>query len=469
MKVAVFATMKKTAASVKLAAAAGAAVRRLRVAKHLEGQVNKMVGFCLSQAQRQAQGGRGLSLAEAGRFVCRWGCGCGRCRLEDEGEVPLEAWAKTTSEFVFALRRLEIAGRKLHGESGKVLVDQLPQAERALETGLANLFSRLCCEIHKHQLDGSVYEWDGKHDCHPALTDVSVSMGTEMAVLVNAFMEGVYAEEAEKIGVSSKRVEAETLHRIRSEQGKSTPLLTEFVDPPGGYPTCISTGFWSDESGEEERDEQFEEELAVQEALMAEATAGNATEDTLEDDTRKAAKEMGCCLLWLNCIWNLLCAVASVGAALVAGVCLVLVFVAEAVWSGSGSFWRGILHAMITLPTTAIVFLFLRSRLAIVELFSAVRKGVAQAEQLCDAATVEENAAGGVVLAKSVSDQADGDEGTDSDEKLPPPSGGVAPNCRGGKASSRAAMRVGGRRRQSAKRQHKTFDPGGSAGDAGAD
>ena len=249
MKVAVFATMKKTAASVKLAAAAGAAERRLRVAKHLEGQVNTMVGFCLSQAQRQAQGGRGLSLAEAGRFVCRWGCGCGRCRLEDEGEVPLEAWAKTTSEFVFALRRLEIAGRKLHGESGKVLVDQLPQAERALETGLANLFSQLCCEIHKHQLDGSVYEWDGKHDCHPALTDVSVSMGTELAVLVNAFMEGVYAEEAEKIGVSSKRVEAETLHRIRSEQGKSSPLLTEFVDPPGGYPTCISTGFGAMRAG----------------------------------------------------------------------------------------------------------------------------------------------------------------------------------------------------------------------------
>ena len=48
MKVAVFATMKKTAASVKLAAAAGAAERRLRVAKHLEGQVNKMVGFCLA-------------------------------------------------------------------------------------------------------------------------------------------------------------------------------------------------------------------------------------------------------------------------------------------------------------------------------------------------------------------------------------------------------------------------------------
>ena len=55
MKVAVFATMKKTAASVKLAAAAGAAERRLRVAKHLEGQANTMVGFCLSQAQRQAQ------------------------------------------------------------------------------------------------------------------------------------------------------------------------------------------------------------------------------------------------------------------------------------------------------------------------------------------------------------------------------------------------------------------------------
>ena len=71
-----FAIMKKTAASVKLAA--GATERRLRVAKHLEGQVDKMVGICLSQAQRQAQGGRGLSLA---RFVCRWGCGCGKCRL----------------------------------------------------------------------------------------------------------------------------------------------------------------------------------------------------------------------------------------------------------------------------------------------------------------------------------------------------------------------------------------------------
>eukprot|EP01048_Picozoa_sp_COSAG05_P006221 COSAG05_NODE_394_length_10383_cov_2.581389_5_plen_147_part_00 len=134
--------MKMTADSVKLAAAAGAAERRLRAAKHLEGQVDAMVGICLSQAQRQAQGGRGLSLAEAGRFVCRWGCGCGKCRLEDEGEVPVEAWAKTTAEFVFALKRLEIAGRKLHGESGKVLVDQLPQAERALETGLASLFSR---------------------------------------------------------------------------------------------------------------------------------------------------------------------------------------------------------------------------------------------------------------------------------------------------------------------------------------
>ena len=181
------------------------------------------------------------------------------------------------------------------------------------------------------------------------------------------------------------------------------------------------------------------------------------------------ANKTGCYLLWLNCTWNFLCAVASVGAALVAGVCLILVIVAEAVWSGSGSFWRGILHAMITLPTTAIFFLFLRSRLAIVEQFSAVRKGVAQAEQLCGAATVEENADGGVVLAKSVSGQANGDEDIDSDEKLPPPSGEVAPNCRGGKASSRAAMRVGGRRRQSAKRQHKTFDPGGSAGDAGAD
>ena len=94
---------------------------------------------------------------------------------------------------------------------------------------------------------------------------------------------------------------------------------------------------------------------------------------------------------------------------------------------------------------------------------------MAQAEQLCDAATVEENATGGVVLAKTVSGQADGDEGIDPNEKLPPPSGGVAPNCRGGKASSCAAMRVGGRRRQSAKRQHKTFDPGGSAVDAGAD
>ena len=71
-----FAIMKKTAASVKLAA--GATERRLRVAKHLEGQVDKMVGICFSQAQRQAQGGRGLSLA---RFVCRWGCGCGKCRL----------------------------------------------------------------------------------------------------------------------------------------------------------------------------------------------------------------------------------------------------------------------------------------------------------------------------------------------------------------------------------------------------
>ena len=86
-----FAIMKKTAASVKLAAAAGAAERRLRAAQHLKGQVQNMVGFCMVQARRQAQGGRGLSLAEAGRFVCRWGCGCGKCRLEDEGEVPMEA------------------------------------------------------------------------------------------------------------------------------------------------------------------------------------------------------------------------------------------------------------------------------------------------------------------------------------------------------------------------------------------
>ena len=36
-------------------------------------------------------------------------------------------------------------------------------------------------------------------------------------------------KEAEKIGVSSKRVEAETLHRIRSEQGRSSPLPTGFT------------------------------------------------------------------------------------------------------------------------------------------------------------------------------------------------------------------------------------------------
>ena len=51
-----FAIMKRIAESVKLAAAAGAAERRLRAAKHLEGQVDAMVGICLSQAQRQAQG-----------------------------------------------------------------------------------------------------------------------------------------------------------------------------------------------------------------------------------------------------------------------------------------------------------------------------------------------------------------------------------------------------------------------------
>eukprot|EP01048_Picozoa_sp_COSAG05_P014173 COSAG05_NODE_1581_length_4493_cov_5.173191_1_plen_135_part_00 len=101
------------------------------------------------------------------------------------------------------------------------------------------------------------------------------------------------------------------------------------------------------------------------------------------------------------------------------------------------------------------------------ELHFAMRRGVARAKQLCEAATVEENAGDGVVLAESVSGHADGDEDIGSDEKLPPPTGGVAPNCRGGKAPSRAAMRVGGRRRQSAKRQHKTFDPGGSA--VGAD
>ena len=331
-----------------------------------------------------------------------------------------------------------------------------------METGLANLFSRLCCEIHKHQLDGSVYEWDGKHDCHPALTDVSVSMGTEMAVLVNAFMEGVYAEEAEKIGVSSKRVEAETLHRIRSEQGKSTPLLTEFVDPPGGYPTCISTGFWSDESGEEERDEQFEEELAVQEALLAEATAGNATEDTLEDDTRKAAKEMGCCLIGLHCVLNFLYAMVCMGAV---GVCYVLVVVVEAVWSGMGSLWWGFLLTMVTGVTTAFAFLCLRSRLAVVELLFAMCRGVARAEQLCGAATEEENAADGVVLAEPASGQPTDGEDKGPDGKLPPPSGEVAPKCRGGKTISRAAMRVGGRRRQSAKRQHKTFDPGGPTAD----
>ena len=124
-------------------------------------------------------------------------------------------------------------------------------------------------------------------------------------------------------GVSGKSVEDETLHRIRSEQGKSTPLLTEFDEPPKGYPTCLS---WSDESGDEEQDEQFEEELSVQEALLADATVGAKTESD-----QVSANEMGCCLLWLNCIWNLLCAVASVGAVLVAGAGLGLVIVAETV------------------------------------------------------------------------------------------------------------------------------------------
>ncbi len=63
------------------------------------------------------------------------------------GEGSVGGVGEDNLEFVFALRRLEIAGRKLHGENGKVLADQLPQVERALETGLAD------CEIHKHQLD----------------------------------------------------------------------------------------------------------------------------------------------------------------------------------------------------------------------------------------------------------------------------------------------------------------------------
>ena len=91
---------------------------------------------------------------------------------------------------------------------------------------------------------------------------------------------------------------------------------------------------------------------------------------------------------------------ASVGAVLVAGVGLVLVIVAETIWSGLGSLWRGFLLTGVTGGTTAVAFLFLRSRLAIVELFSAIRRGVARAEQLCEAATEEENAADGVVLAE---------------------------------------------------------------------
>ena len=217
--------------------------------------------------------------------------------------------------------------------------------------------------------------------------------------------------------------------------------------------------------GEEEQDEQFEEELSVQNAAWDAKTAGAKTEPE-----QVGANKTGCCLLWLNCIWNFLCAVASVGAALVAGVCLVLVIVAEAVWSGLGSLWRGFLLTVVTGVTTAFAFLFLRSRLAVVELFSAMRRGVARAEQLCEAATEEENAADGVVLAEPASDQPADGEDKDPDGKIPPPSGEAVPNkCRGGKTISRAAMRVGGRRRQSAKRQHKTFDPGGPTVDAGAD
>ena len=132
--------------------------------------------------------------------------------------------------------------------------------------------------------------------------------------------------------------------------------------------------------------------------------------------------------------------------------------VVEAVWSGLGSLWRGFLLTVVTGVTTAFAFLFLRSRLAVVELFSAMRRGVARAEQLCEAATEEENAADGVVLAEPASDQPADGEDKDPDGKIPPPSGEAVPKCRGGKTISRAAMRVGGRRRQSAKRQHKTFD-----------
>ena len=39
--------------------------------------------------------------------------------LEDEGEVPTEAWSKTEEKFVFVLRRLEIAGRKIRLREGR--------------------------------------------------------------------------------------------------------------------------------------------------------------------------------------------------------------------------------------------------------------------------------------------------------------------------------------------------------------